>query len=775
MVAALRFAIVPCYTPAMPSLPSRPFIKNKPLFLLQLAMVLSVVFVVFAMYCDARIRTVFDDRSWQTPSKVYGRPMLLAPGVALSVDELLTELKGLGYREDSTLSRPGSYFAQSNQVLIFQRQFHFPEGFREATQFGVRISGGYIVSVRNAEGREIVEAELEPQEIGGVYPGVAEDRVFIRLEEVPRLLIDTLLEIEDRNFYEHKGISLRGISRAMLANIKAGRTVQGGSTLTQQLVKNLVLTRERSLSRKVQEAMMAIVLELRYSKGEILESYINEVYLGQEGSRAIHGFALAAFHYFNRPLHELSVSQIAMLVGLVKGPSYYDPWRYPERARERRNIVLMKIAEAGWLSDELLAKQQGKSLELAKASAVDGVFPAYIDLVRRQLQRDYNNDQLHTEGLRIFTPFDPLLQRRAEKALREELALLKDKNADLQAAVVVTGVRSGDILAVIGGRRPRFAGFNRALDALRPIGSLAKPAVYLSALSRPREFTLASFVRDEELAYRNPNGTIWSPRNYDKQSHGLVMLHEALSKSYNQAAARLGLEVGLPNIVQTFKRLGVQRPIPEVPALILGAAELAPIEVSAMYQTIAAGGESQNLRAIYAVTDAEGKLIARYPQQPEQRVRPAAVHLLQYALQEVVREGTGRGVYATLPADYRVAGKTGTSNDLRDSWFAGFAGDYLTVVWMGNDDNSSTGLTGSSGALKVWRNFMAKASREPMPFVQESGVGYFWIDELSGELSAEGCDNARRLPFILGSEPIQKSPCFTDRPRRWKWFQRIFD
>ena len=749
--------------------------SNLPSLLFKLLLAGSVFFFLFAIYCDARIRTVFDNRVWQTPSKVYGRPLLLAPGVSLTRDEFLIELAGLGYSKEPELSRPGSFVVEPGRVKVYQRKFNFPEGLQEANRFQVNFSGSYISGVRNEAGQAVTEIVLEPQVIGGVYPGVAEDRLFTRLEEVPRLLVETLLEVEDKDFYQHAGISLRGISRAMIANIKAGRTVQGGSTLTQQLVKNLVLTRERSFSRKIQEAMMSLLLEIHFTKDQILEAYINEVYLGQEGSRAIHGFSLAAYHYFNRPLKELSISQVSMLVGLVKGPSYYDPWRYPERAQDRRNIVLATIGATGWLTPESLAEQQAKPLELAKASAVDGVYPAYIDLVRRQLKRDYDNEQLHTEGLRIFTPFDPLLQRRAEKALTEELGKLNKSHKDLQAAVVVTGVRSGDILAVVGGRRPRYAGFNRALDALRPIGSLVKPAVYLSALSRPREFTLASFIRDEELAFRNPDGSYWTPRNYDKKSHGLVMMHEALSKSYNQAAARLGLNVGIDNVLETLKRLGVKRPLPEVPSLFLGAAELSPIEVSAMYQTIAAGGESQALRAIYAVTDAEGKLLARYPQHPEQTVREDAIHLLHYAMQEVVREGTGRGVYAALPADYRVAGKTGTSNDLRDSWFAGFAGDYLTVVWMGNDNNSSANLTGSSGALKVWRNFMAKASREPMPFVQTPGVEYIWVDELTGEVSEEGCDNARRMPFIAGSEPIQHSPCYTNRPKRWQWFQRIFD
>lgn len=746
------------------------------LTLAKVGVVAAVMALAFVIYCDARVRSTFDEIRWQQPAKVFARPLILAPGAPVSARDLLQELDLLGYERDPGLRYPGSFFRQGDTFAIHYRDFAFPDTTRAAARILVHLADDSVSRVESMGGGRLEEAILEPTVIGGIYPSLGEDRLLVPLEQTPRMLIDVLLQIEDRQFYDHFGISPRGIARAALANLDAGRTVQGGSTLTQQLVKNMLLTRERSLWRKFQEVIMAMLLELHYSKEAILEAYINQVYLGQEGSRAIHGFALAARHYFNKPLEELNLGQTAMLVGLVKGPSYYDPWRHEPRAIERRNLVLSELADANWLSGAQLAQWQSQPLGLAKSSAVDGVYPAYVDLVRRQLRRDYRNADLQSQGLRVFTPFDPIVQRRAEASLTGTLEALGNNYRELQGAMVVTAADNGDVLAVVGGRRPRYAGFNRALDALRPVGSLIKPAIYLTALSRPQDYTLASHIDDGPVAVRNPDGSLWQPTNFDKEMHGRVMLHEALSRSYNLAAVKLGLALGVDSVAQTLQKLGIRRPVPEVPALLLGAADLSPIEISHMYQTIAADGQVQSLRAIYAVTDSAGKLLARYPQQPRQTLDANAVHLLQYALIETVREGTGKAVYERLPADFRVAGKTGTSNDFRDSWFAGFSGDYVATVWMGRDDNAPMGLTGSMGALRAWREFMAQASRQPMPFVPAPGISYRWVDPDNGLGSHAWCEGARQMPFIGGSWPSRESPrCVRGLPQLWQWFRHVFD
>ncbi|MBB5188697.1 MULTISPECIES: penicillin-binding protein 1B [Zhongshania] len=741
----------------------------------KLSLAFAVVMLIFFAYCDAKVRGTFDRQRYEQPAKVYARPLVLATGAILTAYELESELGELGYSNRRLVDQPGSYSRQGDHFTIYLRPFSFADGAQPARKIEVEMSATTVRVVRNKLGDRIAEEQLDPMVIGGVYPGRHEDRIMLSLAEAPQMLLETLVQVEDQHFYSHFGISPRSIARAMLANIKAGRTVQGGSTLTQQLVKNTILSNERSLWRKAKEAVMSILTEMHYSKDRILEAYINEVYLGQEGNRAIHGFGLAARHYYNRPLEELNLGQVAMLVGLVKGPSYYDPWRHPERAKTRRNIVLGELEEEGWLTTQQLAAWQKEPLELAKTSALAGVYPAYVDLVRRQLSRDYQSKELQTSGLRIFTPFDPVLQRRAEKATVKSLQRLEARQKDLEVAMVVTKVNSGDVVAVIGGKRPKYAGFNRALDALRPIGSLAKPAVYLAALNQPNQYSLLTKVSDEPVSISNANGSQWRPSNYDRKSHGEVPLHTALAHSYNIATARLGMQVGLDKVMAMFQRLGVQRPLLEVPSMLLGSAELAPIEVAAMYQTLAADGRYTPLRTIYAITDNKGELLARYPQKPKQVVSSAAVHLLQYAMLETVREGTGKGVYQVLPKDYRVAGKTGTSNDTRDSWFAGFAGDYMAVVWMGLDNNTSTGLTGASGALMVWRQFMAEASTEQMPFSMVDGVEYQWVDGISGKLSQSWCENARYMPFMSGSAPSERGGCAPEPEKVWGWFRSVFD
>jgi penicillin-binding protein 1B len=735
----------------------------------------GVLLLILLAYSDAKVRGAFDPQRYAQPAQVYARPLVLASGAILTAYELESELGELGYRRSALVNDPGSYRRQGDHFSIHLRPFIFADGPQPARKVEVDMNATTVAVVRDQLGDRIAEEQLDPMVIGGVYPGRHEDRLMLSLAETPQMLIETLVQVEDQHFYDHFGISPRSIARALLANIKAGRTVQGGSTLTQQLVKNTILSNERSIWRKTKEAVMSILTEIHYSKDRILEAYINEVYLGQEGNRAIHGFGLAARHYYNRPLDELNLAQMAMLVGLVKGPSYYDPWRHPERAKNRRNIVLGELAEQNWLTPAQLTAWQKEPLELAKSSALDGVYPAYVDLVRRQLSRDYQSAELQTSGLRIFTPFDPVLQRRAEKATVKSLQRLESRQKDLQVAMVVTKVNSGDVVAVIGGKRPRYAGFNRALDALRPIGSLAKPAVFLAAFNQPRSYNLLTTVSDEPVAIANANGSMWRPSNYDRKSHGDVPLHTALAHSYNIATARLGMDVGLDKVMDMFERLGIHRPLLKVPSMLLGAAELAPIEVAAMYQTIAADGRYTPLRTIYAISDSSGELLARYPQKPRQVVSPAAVHILQYAMLETVREGTGKGVYQVLPKDYRVAGKTGTSNDTRDSWFAGFAGDYMAVVWMGLDNNTSSGLTGASGALTVWRQFMAEASTEQMPFDQVEGVKYQWVDGLSGKLSQSWCENARYMPFMSGSAPRENGGCAPDGEKVWRWFQSVFD
>lgn len=721
--------------------------------------------VLGVVYLDYVVRSKFEGKKWALPARVYARPLELYAGLPLRRDAFLEELRGLGYQFTGAADRPGQVSINGDWIRVHSRGFAFWDKQEPALAFAARFSGtGVVADLEDGRGRDLPLVRLEPQEIGGIYPAHMEDRLLVRLEDIPPLLGETLIAVEDRDFLRHHGVSLRSIARATLANIRAGGVVQGGSTLTQQLVKNFYLNQERSFVRKGLEALMALSLDARYSKAEILETYLNEVYLGQSGSRGIHGFALGAQHYFRQPLNELEVHQIALLVGLVKGASYYNPWRHPERATARRNLVLEVMAQSGLIDarEKELASQQ--PLELVSGGG-DSLYsyPAFVELVKRQLQRDYRPEDLRSEGLRVFTTLSPTVQKAAETTLAARLRQLEENHrlpADsLQGAVVVESVGNGEILAVVGDRNGKYNGFNRALDARRAIGSLVKPAVYLTALSRPEQYSLITLLDDSEITVNSEGGQSWQPRNFSREAHGEVPLYQALSKSYNQATARLGTDLGVEDVVDTLRRLGLEEEIPPLPSLLLGAADLSPLQVSKLYQTIASEGIFTEQRAILSVLDARGQALKRYPLVSETRFDADVMHLLQFALQTTMREGTGRSAYRILDEQWQVAGKTGTTNDQRDSWFAGYSGDHLGVVWIGRDDNGPTPLTGATGALTVWSEMFAQLSSRPLFPVKPANVEYHWIEPHNGTLGGANCVGSELIPFVKGSEPRVKGPC----------------
>ena len=720
-------------------------------------------FAVYVVYLDFSVRTQFEGSRWALPARVYARALELYPDQHLNADQFAEELQLLGYRSVSRPHDPGTYTRIDTSFVIKTRDFIFWDGVETSRSVRLEFSENRLMGIWRADvGDPIDLLRLDPPQIGSIYPSHNEDRVLVQIDDVPALLIDTLIAVEDRGFYEHHGVSPRSILRAMMANLRAGRTVQGGSTLTQQLVKNLFLTNERTLTRKINEAIMALLVDWHYEKNEILEAYLNEVYLGQDGRRSIHGFGLASQFYFERPLKKLSSSQLALLVALVKGPSYYDPRRNLLRAHQRRDLVLELLFEQQKIPAETLKAAQAESLGVLprRTSGVTRV-PAFIDLVRRQLRRDYTAEDLSTEGLNIFTTLDPEIQNQTELAITKKLSQLirAGVSEDLQGAAVVVNVSNGEVQAVVGGRDPRFAGFNRAVDAVRPVGSLIKPAVYLTALLRPEQYTLASLIDDGPLDVDLGGGEHWTPQNYDHESHGRVLLHDALAMSYNVSTARLGLEIGVPAVLDTLRALGVERPLTEYPALLLGAANLSPMNVAQMYQTIASGGFRTPLRAIRAVLTSNGKPLQRYPLSVEPAFDGVPVFQLTAALRAAAREGTGKNMYQQLPKELIVAGKTGTTDDLRDSWFVGFGENILAAVWLGLDDNKPAGLTGAGGALKVWSELMSNIEVHPLSVAPLPGMESAWIDRRTGFLAEEECASGVDLIFVKGTKPQQESYC----------------
>jgi penicillin-binding protein 1B len=532
-------------------------------------------------------------------------------------------------------------------------------------------------------------------------------------------------------------------------------------------VKNFYLTSERSLKRKMNEALMSVLLEFHYDKAEILEAYINEIYLGQSGKRAIHGFGLASYFYFERPLNELDLPRVALLIGMVKGPSVYNPRRNPDNATQRRNLVIDILAEDQLITAEQATKAKKSGLGVtSRAPSGTTSYPAFMQLVNDQLKQDYQQEDLETEGLKIFSTLDPLMQQAAEQSLEKRLAVLEKernfKGNTLEGAVIVTSSHNGEVKALVGGREARYSGFNRVLNARRQVGSILKPAIYATAYEQSQRYSMLTPIEDAELQVRTGEGQIWSPKNYDSEYHGLVPLYSALAHSYNVSSARLGLNLGLENVYDTLYRLGVSRKLPPYPSVLLGAAELTPLEVAGMYQTLAANGFQTPIRTIREVLDANNRALQRYPIRLDQVLDPAVAYLTNASLIEVMRNGTGRSFYWQFPETMVVAGKTGTTNELRDSWFAGFSNDKLGVVWVGNDENKPVKLTGSNGALRVWTDMMKTAGIQSLRLAPPNNIEFRWIEQSTGLLSAEGCDGAVQFPFITGSAPTQESSCITD-------------
>jgi len=733
-------------------------------------MTMAALLFVYTLYLDGQIRQQFEGKRWSLPAKVYARPLELYPGKTLLKNELLAELRDLQYFPQADASVAGSYADMGNELILHTRAFRYWDGEELQQRILIRFSGQHILSIQNLYDelpRDLIR--LDPVRIATIYPSHKEDRALLRLNQVPQKLVEALISIEDRDFYHHHGVSLRSIARAMLTNLRAGRMVQGGSTLTQQLVKNYFLSNERTLSRKLNEAIMSWLLDFHYPKDEILEAYFNEIYLGQDGSRAIHGIGMASQYYFGRTPLELGLEQQALLIAILNGPSYYNPRRFPERAIEKRNLILSVMLQHGLITPNEAEQAMNRPLGvLPKPKSSINRHPAFMDLVRRQLNEDYKEEDLRTEGLNIFTTLDPRVQAEAEQTVASELKEMERYYGipvdTLQSAMVVTDTGSGEIQAVVGGRDPRFNGFNRAVDAQRHIGSLIKPVVFLTALQTQR-YHLATTILDEPLEVELSADKSWTAENYDHISHGEIPAYVALVNSYNQATLNLGMEVGVDKSIQTLRALGVHRPVNIYPSFLLGATEMSPLDVTQVYQTLANGGFTTPLRTIRAVLDTDGRPLQRYELQLKQAADPQAVYQVNSVLNLVTREGTARKLYDTLPQDLQLAGKTGTTNDLRDSWFAGFSGNRLAVVWLGRDDNKSAGFSGSTGAMRIWGRLYQQLGSESLELIAPQGVSHLWLDRGDGSITEEDCGDSVRLPFtqeVMARLPVRSCDASSD-------------
>ena len=737
-----------------------------------LGLLASLVLLGYLIYLDRTITKTFEGRRWSVPAQVFAQPLELHAGLDISQAGLQIELERLGYKPNTQLSTPGTFYRRGNTLEIYLRAFHFMERIRDSQKISVSFRGGYISKILSHKD-EIPLIRLDPATIGSFFPSHGEDRIILTPDQVPPLLSAGLKAIEDRNFDRHAGFSLTGIFRALMVNIRAGERQQGGSTLTQQLVKSYFLDNRRTIERKLQELAMSIILEIRFSKEDLLTAYINEIFIGQNGARAIHGFGLGAQFYFNKPISELNVDEIATLISVIRGPSYYNPFRHPKRARDRRDRILATFRDDQLISASDYQTSVNKSLGVIASPTRGGAYyPAFMDKVRAELKQTYNLEQLSSEGLRIFTTIKPRTQESVQSAVTANLAQIENDRRievdSLQAAALIADSQTGDIVALVGGRRGRVDGFNRALSAKRPVGSLIKPVVYLTALESGMH--LASPVKDDPITLEPEYGDVWSPKNFDGKFRGELPLYRALAESLNLATVNLGMQIGLDNIQARFAQLTGSKVSNPYPSFLLGAESRTPIEMLQLYSNFASGGFRTEPRAVISVLNEEGAAISHHPFELVQSIRDKHVGAINRALEITMAMGTGR---SSPHAKKGIAGKTGTSNDNRDSWFAGYDNRHVSVVWVGKDNNDVTGLTGTSGALRIWNRIAEDIAIDPLVHLPEDNM--LEIEYTSGLQARQSCADVIRLPFPKGTRLDAKPGCGIKPKlgeRLKKWFGR---
>ncbi len=749
-------------------------IRNTFYFLIILGVFGCILLFMYALKLEKDYHlddNTLDGALWSIPARVYARPLEIYRGATLTPDDLVNELRLLDYRENANLNDVKQFHRDGNVVEYYAQPFAFWDGARPARKIQVRFEKDKVTDVQNLTTlEEEVLERLDPVRIASIYPAHKQDRVLVKLDDVPPVLVDSLIAVEDKNFWKHPGVDPRGLARSIYVTYIQKSGKQGASTITQQFIKNHYLDSEQTLSRKLKEMLMALVIEYHNDKKTILEGYLNEIYLGQDGQRAIHGFGLASEYYFNKELKDLSLHEIAMLVALVREPGIVDPRRFPDRALERRNFILEQMQQNGLISDSDKKLAQALPLDVVDVeSQRDRVrFPAFVDLVYQQLDEHYKPEDLTKDGLNIFTTLDPIIQQKTQKSLTDALTVLEKRNGlkqnFLQSATVVVNTSNAEVLAVIGSRVANEQGYNRALKSKRNIGSVVKPMVYLAAIEYPQIYTLATPLDDSPLNYKQ-GGTTWSPKNYDKRNHGKVTLQESLIRSYNIPTARLALDIGIKDVTGTLQRLGARADLPNYPAVSLGAVSMNAFEVAQIYETFASGGYLIPLRSIREITTQDGTVISRFDLKAVKAIEPGPHYLIVSTMQEIPRRGTATALKEKISPSLNVAAKTGTTDSYRDSWFAGFSGNLLSVVWVGNDQNKVTRLTGGTGAMRVWMDIMKNLPNEPLELKKPEGIVTRMVDRYSGALAGQGCSGrASEFAFIAGSEPTHYQSCAAPKP-----------
>lgn len=713
----------------------------------------------------------FEGQRFKVPSKVYSAPGILYPGLDAKLIDLRGTLARSGYREQKVTAgrplRPGLYRWSNNRLRVHLRAFSHPTRPEPARDIVIRFDGTVIAEMRELpRSREVGAVLLEPELVGAYFGSEREQRELVRLEDVPRHLIDAVLAIEDRRFASHHGVDLTRIGGAVLANLRAGGVRQGGSTLTQQLVKNFFLTPERTLRRKVNEAAMAIIVEARYSKKRILQSYLNEIYLGRRGATSIHGVGEATRYYFGKHVSELVPAESALLAAIIQSPNRLSPHRNPEPAKQRRDLVLELMRKQGRLGLQEFNLARATPLDVAMPITESGDARYFLDLLRRQLPEAYDQELLQTEGMHIYSTLNSRFQRAAVRALVEGLESIErrrpelktdDPSKRLQGCLIAMRPQTGEILALVGGRDYGQSQFDRCTQARRPAGSVFKPFIYLAALENrdgPPVVTPASFLEDTPLEIKTRDG-VWSPQNYDHKFRGRVSLRSALEHSLNVPSVRLALRVGIDRVAEMATRLGISSPLPRVPSLALGTAEVSPLEIARAYATLASGGVRPTPHTFEDLT-ADNRTLEQRHLELEQVIDPGLAHLGVSLLEGVVNRGTARRL-RSMGLVGALAGKTGTTDDEHDLWFVGFTPELVAVVWLGFDEPRSIGVSSSQGPLPIWASFIKEAmgNRTRGMFIPPRNIERLEIDPETGALAVSGCPRRQSEIFLAGTAPSE--------------------
>jgi penicillin-binding protein 1B len=723
-------------------------------------------------------------------SFIYAAGQSLTPGLSVEATDLAGTLRRLRYREVTGQPRLAGQFRRGAEAWdIFLNARDDPRARRPALPVRLALQEQRIAAVVNpADGATVASVELEPEVLSGLGDTVGQLRRPVRLAAVPRPLVQAILAAEDHRFYEHAGVDVRAVLRAVWVNLRRGGVAQGGSTLTQQLVKNLLLSPKRTWDRKLREAVLALMLEWRYGKPQILEAYLNTIYLGQHGNTALYGVGAAAQSYLGKDVEGLSLAEAALLAGMLRAPNTYSPVLNPERAQERRDVILGRMRELGFIDEAARARASREQVRVRSATAPRLVGPYFLDLVRAQIEQLQSDTGLPAAGkLRIYTTLDPVLQRTAEAVVSRGLDHLEGQHRDLrrpepaqrlQAALIALDPTTGEIRALVGGRDYAQSQYNRAVHARRQPGSAFKPFVYLAALragpnGEPPRFTPVSFVQDERLTLKVGKDT-WSPRNYENRFEGKVTLRRALEQSLNAATVRVASEIGLDAVIRTARDAGFTSPLQPVPALTLGSFEVTPLELAGSYGTLANAGEQIAPTALRAIVDAEGEVEAPSPDRTA-AVRAGEAFLVTYLLRGVVDRGTGAPARA-LGVEGAVAGKTGTTNDGRDAWFVGYTPHLVTLVWVGFDQQDVLKLSGAQAALPIWAEFMrtAMAVLPREGFIVPASVTFREVDSTNGKLATRFCPVVFREAFLTGTEPRETCPDHGPGALLETLFRRLF-